>query len=577
MTSASPTPDNPSNTGPTPLSRRKRPAFLLGMPAALLLLAGSGAGYALLHRPARAAHDDLVLHRVEYERLEFPIIQRGDLEPAPSSDIECRVKAGSKNGTVATIIKWVIDDGSAVKGPRPEKPTGDLLIELDDSGLREQLLAQKIAVARAESDRIHAEEAYKITVSQNDSDIKTAETQVDLAALDLVKYTGLSREAVLELKTLAWLRQELNGASRNGRRSAQEVATEDLKKYRSGDYLATLQDSLGQLESAESDLAQEEDREVWTYRMVKKGYQTRGQAQAETSRREAYQLALNKQLLNLDVLVKYTKVSQLTQYLRALEEAQRGLSRAKAQAHAREVQARTDREANKSIWELERRRYQEYEAEIAKCKIYAPHDGVVLYFTPEQVRSGGGSQMAIVAQGEPVREGQRLLRLPDLTHLQISTRVHEALVSHLGSGQPALIRIDAYPEKTLHGHVQHIAGVATKVNWGMVDLGVYMTEVALDPADLEGLDLKPGMSAEATITGAAAEHVLAVPTRAIVGGTELGAERKVFVMTSDGPEERTVTIGASNKEMAEIKSGLNEGDEIVVNPAVLAEDENDAR
>jgi len=577
MTSASPTPDNPPNTGPTPNSRSKRPAFVLGVPAAVLLLAGSGAGYALLHHPARATHDDLVLHPVRYERLELPIVQRGDLEPAPSSDIECRVKAGSKNGTVASTIKWVIDDGAAVKGPRPEKPTGDLLIELDDSGLREQLQAEKIALEKAASDKVQAEEAYKITVSQNDSDLKTAETQVELAALDLVKYTGLTQEAVLEPKTVARLRQELKAASRSGRRPAREVADDDLKRYKSGDYLAALKDSLGQVETAETDLSQEEDREAWSYRMAKKGYQTIRQAQAETTRKEGYQLALNKQLLGLDVLVKYTKLSQLTQYLGALEEAQRGLGRTKAQARSKEVQARSERAVKRSVWGLERARFKEYEAEVEKCKIYAPHDGLALYFTPEQVRSGGGSQLAIVAQGEPVREGQKLLQLPDLTHMQISTRVHEALVSHLSPGQPALIRVDAYPEKVLHGHVQHVAAVATKVSWGMVDVGVYMTEVAIDPGDVEGLDLKPGMSAEATVSGGAAEHVLAVPTGAIVGGTELGAERKVFVMTSDGPEERTVTVGASNKEMAEIKSGLNEGDEVVINPGALAEEGAEGR
>src|SRR5207249_2498198 len=108
---------------------------------------------------------------------------------------------------------------------------------------------------------------------------------------------------------------ELKNAAANARRPAAELAEEDLKRYKSGDYLAQLKDLLGQVENAKSDLSQQEDREAWAHRMVKKGYQTPSQAQAETSRKESFQLTLNKVSLNLDVLVKYTKVSDLTKFL----------------------------------------------------------------------------------------------------------------------------------------------------------------------------------------------------------------------------------------------------------------------
>jgi len=107
---------------------------------------------------------------------------------------------------------------------------------------------------------------------------------------------------------------------------------------------------------------------------------------------------------------------------------------------------------------------------------------------------------------------------------------------------------------------------------------VFPTKVAIDPEDVEGLDLKPGMSAKVTIHLSAAPHnVLAVPTEAIVGGSELGDERKVFVMTPDGPEERAVAIGASNGTLAEIKSGLDEGAEVIVNPTALHGEEGETR
>jgi multidrug resistance efflux pump len=527
----------------------------------------------LLRGTSGASRPDLVLHKVKYERLELTIVERGALESGKNSDIYCRVKAGSKNTTIATQIKMVIDDGSEVHGPSSENPTGDLLVDLDDSGLQEQLKSEKITVDKAESDKIQAEEAYNITVSQNDSDIKTAETKVELATIDLMKYTGLEKEEVLKPATIARLKEELKKATANARRAARDLADEDLKKYQSGDYLAALKDVLGQIENAQSDLSQQEDREAWAYRMWKKGYQTASQAQAETSRKESFQLVVNKTTLQLDVLVKYTKVSQLTAFITALEEAQRTLERTRGQAKSKEVQARIDRAAKKSIWEQERAHYKDIEDEIKKCKIYAPQDGMVVYFVPEQARFGGGSQQSIVAQGEPVREGQKLMQIPDLKNMLVNTKVHEALVSRVHTGQKAQVRVESYPDRVLHGKVASVATVASQQDFMAADVKVYTTKVAIEPRDIEGLDLKPGMSAAVTISvNDALEHVLAVPLQAIVGGAELGAERKVVVMTPAGPQEHSVTVGASTDTMAEIREGLHEGDQVVLNPKAVLGD-----
>ena len=473
-----------------------RAKILAGAGLLLVLSLGSLGGYELLHNAHGAARPDLVLHKVKYDRLELTIVEHGALESAKNCDITCRVKAGSKNTTVATQIKYVIDDGSEVKGPPPEepvlpefgastlgllytpfgqgpilaasalflgrteKPNGDLLVDLDDSGLQEQLKTEKITMDKAESDKIQAEEAYKITVSQNTSDIMKAETDLELSIIALMKYTGLDKEEILKPQTIERLKGELKNAKANAGRPAMDIANDDLKKYASGDYLAALQDILGQIQNAQSDLSQQEDREAWSYRMAKKGYQTASQAQSETLRKESYQLALNKQTLALEVLVKYTKAQTLTQYLTDLEVKQDALVRTKAQARAKEVKDRTDREGKKSIWEQEVSRYKDIEEEIRKCKLYAPQDGMVVYYVPEQARSGGGSQQSIVAQGEPVREGQKSMQIPDLKHMLVNTKVHEALISRVHRGQKASVRVDSFPDRILRAEVESVATVA---------------------------------------------------------------------------------------------------------------------
>src|SRR5262249_8689592 len=161
-------------------------------------------------------------------------------------------------------------------------------------------------------------------------------------------------------------------------------------------------------------------------------------------------------------------------------------------------------------------------------------------------------------QGEPVREGQKLMQIPDLRSMQVNTKVHEALVSRVHSAQPALVRVDSFPDRILSGQVAIVATVSSQQDFMSADVKVYTTKVVIEGSQ-EGL--KPGMSAEVTITvGDALEHVLTVPVQGIVGGAELGKYRKCFVLTPQGPEERNVVIGQSNEKMAEVKEGLKEGD-----------------
>jgi multidrug efflux pump subunit AcrA (membrane-fusion protein) len=556
----------------------------------LITLAGLaviGGGSWMLLAGGNKARPDLITHKVHFDQLQITIVERGALESAENRDVVCRVKARSQNSTVSTIIRWVIDDGTQVN-------RGDKLVELDDSGLQEQLKNQKITLETSEGNKVQAEEAYKITVGQNESDIKAAEVDLALSKID-------------------------------------------LRKYQEGDFPQALKDIEGRISSAQSDVEMQRDRSAWAQRMVKKGYYTVSQAQAEQSKLESYELVLRRYMEEKRVLtdpeygLKKRTETDLTSKV-ALRE--RELARIHAQALAKEVQARTDRDTKKSLYLQALAQYEDIEAEIKKCKIYAPQAGLVVYYVPEQTRFGSGAQQSIVAQGEPVREGQKLMRIPDLSQMLVNTRVHEAMVSRVrgetwkrtgfsegvqagmllmpggGSrllnqsafasmretfgerhkdleqrmtrnGQRALVRIDAFPGHTLEGHVKTVATVASQQDWLSADVKVYQTMVSIDEElkDLKpGEGLKPGMSAEVTIfTDSHRDHVLTVPIQAILGSVDMGSKRRCYVMTPNGAEAREIVVGLSNDKMAEVDSGLQEGDEVVVNPRVLLSDKDKAQ
>jgi multidrug resistance efflux pump len=532
--------------------------------ALIILGGGVWGGVALFGKRFGKGNAELVLFKVKYDRLPLTVVEKGTLESKKNNDIKCTVKARTPGSQTSTTIRWLVDDGTHVsdhrdmkevaliykwnedavrydeiKGPDPNgvkvievsdgnggTKLAELVVELDDSGHQDTLKTQAIDVNKAESDKIQAEEKYRSDVIQNEADIAAAENTLKINQLD-------------------------------------------LKKYTEGDYPASLKVTLGNIKVGESDVEQQRERVAWMQRMVKRGYQTQSTLQAEQSKLESMELTLAKYHEDHRVLTLYTKEKEETDRRQKVNDAALALKRIKIQATAKEAQSKIDRDAKTKVYNQQVDRYQDLKGEIKKCKLCAPQDGMVVYFVDERTRWGQGRQ-ALIAQGETVTEGQTLMRIPDLKRMAIDTRVHEALISRVKTAQLAAIKTDAYPDRILKGKVDQVATVAAAADWMSSDVKVYQTKVAIDEY-LEGL--KPGMSAEVTITtGSPREHVLVVPVEAIIGGAELAGKRELYVMGDKGPELRPVVIGDSNDKMVEIKDGVVEGDEVVLNPKALLGD-----
>jgi multidrug resistance efflux pump len=565
---------------PPEVHRRKtgRKVLLGGM--ALGLLAGVGTGILVLGQGSGDPYADLQWHTIGRQNLQMTIVERGALESAENADIVCRVKARTQGSTIASTVRWLIDAGTEVK-------QGDKLIELDDAGLQDTLNTQQITVDQARAAWIQADEAYKIGESQNASDIASAQLKLDLARIA-------------------------------------------LRNYLEGDYLKTRRDIDGRLLMAASDLEMWEERASWSDRMSRPGrrYVTEAQAEADAARKKNARIALEGVKEEMRVLEdpKFgTKVQNVKKLQGDIDEAGRALERVVAQAKAKEVQLDADRKSKRSVYEQAVSAFHDIEAEIKKCVLYAPNDGLVVYFVPSQTRYGQGTQQSIVAQGEPVREGQKLMLIPNLSKMVVNAKVHEAMVNKVRGdqwqrtgfsdcvqiglwttphlldrlcsqayffdqrsafaekykpvelrlvrpGQAATVRVDAFPSRILHGHVKTVSTVSSQADWASTDVKVYSTYVSIDEP-LEGL--RPDMSAEVTIfTDLHTEHALALPLQAVVGSMERGSTVRCFIRTPQGPAERAITLGLSNDLMVEVTSGLQEGDQVVLNPKALLPDKD---
>ena len=382
---------------------------------------------------------------------------------------------------------------------------GDLLVDIDDSYLQEQAQAKKIEHDKAESDKIAAEELYPV------------------------------------------------------KKIAIALAEQNLEKWIKGDFPQQLHDLEGQIQIAESTFLQQQDRASWASRMVKKGYMTVSQEESEKSNLRGDELNLQKIQEQKKVLTDYTDPVQ-----------RQTLENAVKQAKVDERTAMADMESKRAIFAQQDSLYKDLQEQIAQCKVYAPTSGIVVYFVPEQTRMGSGATQSIIAQGEPVQFGQKMLSIPDLNHMLVNLRVHEASINSVREGLPAKVVVDSRPDKVLKGHVKSVAQVASPQDWMSPDVKVYQAYVQIDDS-VEGLELKPGLSAVNTIfTEARADHVLAVPVQAIQGSMERGGKPRCAVeLPGGGTEWREVVLGLTDEKYREIKSGLNEGEEVILNPRIL--------
>lgn len=160
--------------------------------------------------------------------------------------------------------------------------------------------------------------------------------------------------------------------------------------------------------------------------------------------------------------------------------------------------------------------------------------------------------------GDTIDSNAELCTIYDLSYLKMTMNIDELDISKVKVGQEVTVTADAVQGQTFKGKVTKINMAGTTTN----GVTTYPVEVQIE--DTEGL--LPGMNVSTEIIVNQVEDVVAIPVGAVVRGD------KVLVKTGNtstddptvpaGYEYVNVETGISNDQYVEIKSGINEGDEI---------------
>ncbi len=162
--------------------------------------------------------------------------------------------------------------------------------------------------------------------------------------------------------------------------------------------------------------------------------------------------------------------------------------------------------------------------------------------------------------GDPLREGDEVLTVVDLSHAYVRVAVDERDVGRAEVGQEVRMVFDAYPGQVLRGEVWRLVPALdrlTKSTDVLVSLPQQRPPLRLD------------FTVTVNILTGVVENALVVPRDALEGA---GGERAVLMVGADGRAvRRPIEVGACDEERCQALKGLASGERVIAPlPAGLA-------
>jgi len=311
--------------------------------------------------------------------------------------------------------------------------------------------------------------------------------------------------------------------------AAAKIAVEE---YREGLFRKDLRTAESNVTAATERLQATENTLAYGQRMFRKGYITPQQLEAQKSAVARASLDLGTANIALEVLTTYTKPKIITELESMRDSAAARLS------------------SEKAALELEQIKLERLEGELLKCTIKAPQDGLVIY-----ANSRSRDRETEIKEGTSVKERQVILQLPDLTKMRADVEVHESKVDEITLGMPAIVRVQ---DLKFPGVVTSVAN-RPESNW-FSTAKKYIVGVRINE---NSETLRPGFTAEATIIVSDLKNVIAVPVAAVI---EDGEEFVCAARDGEVFERRVVMLGKSDDRFVEIVQGLEEGEQVFLNP-----------
>jgi len=150
--------------------------------------------------------------------------------------------------------------------------------------------------------------------------------------------------------------------------------------------------------------------------------------------------------------------------------------------------------------------------------------------------------------------GTVLMRVSDLRHMVVKSKINEVSIARVKVGQHVEIRLDALLRQSFQGTITNIS------TQGLQENNIVTYEVTITIENPTS-DLRPMLTANVDIITDSLDDVLTVPLETLQA--EQGDDI-VEIMVNGTPTKRKVRVAFRTESQAVITEGLVEGDEVVI-------------
>jgi len=218
----------------------------------------------------------------------------------------------------------------------------------------------------------------------------------------------------------------------------------------------------------------------------------------------------------------------------------------------------------------------EAEENLSKTSIYAPMAGTISTLLIEKGERVVGTEMM---------SGTELMRVADLSRMEVIVEVNENDIIRVLTGDTAIIEVDAYMDQDFKGLVTEIANSATTTGMATDQVTSFNVKILLLHESYQNLldetlnPFRPGMSATVDIQTETKYDILTIPIQAVTTRLDtIGQEQSNLVIADKDPDvvifkvvddyvmSQIVETGIQDNSYIEILSGLSVEDEVVIAP-----------
>lgn len=405
-----------------------------------------------------------------------------------------------------TEIISIVPEGSLVK-------KGDVVLEFNDAQLSYQVKENELRLKTREMEQREAEALFAAEKEKMLAQIESFKVDVAIADLDLQEKKNQPTPDELELAEKEYQHAQI----------VMTMARQEYKRITQDAKLTLIDEELYALEKSLQDATSAYRKAELEYALVASG---------------AHPYVIEKIAVE-----KKKKLLELQEVEKAMPDKMRQLQSQVDQAITRVKQARNQLDKAREEWQ--------------KTKVKAPSDGLVVYC----VRWG-----TKIAVGQKYWMGIPLLDIPDLSVMEMRSKVLERQIGLVKKGQQVTVMVDSIPGKQFDGKVTKIGKVAVDTSENEVvgffdsknKTGIKVFEVTIRLEAIDSL-LLPQMTAIAKIHVQELKQVLVLPKFAV-----FSKDNQYWVWIAEGGKlaKRDVVVGASNEIGIVIEKGLRENEQV---------------